>query len=175
MSGNGSGSRGGGGDKRCQTENTDSDDSSGGGDAESRRLPAIWGAAPKSLSYIRRKLDGGCSQLPITTSPDQPRNITTGAGHSKERGQLREIAEGRRGARSAVAEARREEKPSRRLHRAHTFVGTVTYMSPERLNGDEYSYSSDVWSLGMMLLTTALGRLPFETNNTYWDVLHCIR
>ncbi|CBJ26035.1 Mitogen-activated protein kinase kinase (MAP2K) [Ectocarpus siliculosus] len=61
------------------------------------------------------------------------------------------------------------------LHRARTFVGTITYMSPERINGDEYSYSADVWSLGLMMLTTALGRLPFETNKGYWGVLHCIR
>ena len=61
------------------------------------------------------------------------------------------------------------------LHRAHTFVGTVTYMSPERINGDSYSFSSDVWSMGMMLLTTALGKLPLETKNGYWGVLHSIR
>ena len=63
----------------------------------------------------------------------------------------------------------------RSLHRARTFVGTVTYMSPERINGDEYSYSSDVWSLGMMLLTTALGKLPYGTGKGYWGVLHCVR
>ena len=63
----------------------------------------------------------------------------------------------------------------RTLHRAHTFVGTVTYMSPERINGDSYSFSSDVWSMGMMLLTTALGKLPLETKNGYWGVLHSIR
>lgn len=61
------------------------------------------------------------------------------------------------------------------LHRAHTFVGTVTYMSPERINGDGYSYSADVWSLGMTILTTALGKLPVETGNGYWGVLHSIR
>lgn len=61
------------------------------------------------------------------------------------------------------------------LHRTHTFVGTVTYMSPERINGDGYSYSADVWSLGMTILTTALGRLPVETRNGYWGVLHSIR
>lgn len=61
------------------------------------------------------------------------------------------------------------------LHRAHTFVGTITYMSPERINGDAYSYSSDIWSLGLSLLTTALGRLPLETKDGYWSVLHSIR
>ncbi|CAN0455214.1 unnamed protein product, partial [Discosporangium mesarthrocarpum] len=61
------------------------------------------------------------------------------------------------------------------LHTAQTFVGTVTYMSPERINGEDYSYPSDVWSLGLSLLTTALGRLPFSTKEGYWSVLHSIR
>lgn len=67
------------------------------------------------------------------------------------------------------------EKETRTLSRANTFVGTITYMSPERINGDRYSYSSDIWSLGMTLLTTALGKLPLETKNGYWGVLHCVR
>lgn len=61
------------------------------------------------------------------------------------------------------------------LHKAHTFVGTITYMSPERINGDAYSYSADVWSLGLTLLTTALGKLPLETKNGYWSILHSVR
>lgn len=61
------------------------------------------------------------------------------------------------------------------LNRAHTFVGTLTYMSPERISGDGYSYSSDIWSLGMSLLTTALGKLPLETKHGYWGVLHSVR
>lgn len=67
------------------------------------------------------------------------------------------------------------EKQRNSLHRAHTFVGTVTYMSPERINGDGYSYSADVWSLGMTFITTALGKLPIETKHGYWGVLHSIR
>lgn len=40
-------------------------------------------------------------------------------------------------------------------------VGTVTYMSPERIKGDEYSYDSDMWSLGLTLVECALGRYPY--------------
>jgi serine/threonine protein kinase len=65
--------------------------------------------------------------------------------------------------------------PRPALHTATTFVGTVTYMSPERINGEAYSYSSDVWSLGLSLLTTALGKLPLDTKGGYWSVLHAIR
>lgn len=68
-----------------------------------------------------------------------------------------------------------EDERRNSLHRAHTFVGTLTYMSPERINGEGYSYSSDIWSLGLTLLTTALGKLPLETKNGYWGVLYSIR
>ncbi len=42
-----------------------------------------------------------------------------------------------------------------------SWVGTVTYMSPERIRGDEYSYDSDVWSMGLTLVECALGRYPY--------------
>ncbi|KAJ8097965.1 kinase-like domain-containing protein [Lipomyces tetrasporus] len=45
---------------------------------------------------------------------------------------------------------------------ADTFVGTSTYMSPERIQGAAYSVKSDVWSLGLMLLELAIGHFPFE-------------
>ncbi|CAM9981878.1 unnamed protein product [Choristocarpus tenellus] len=48
-------------------------------------------------------------------------------------------------------------------------------MSPERIRGEDYSYASDVWSLGLSLLTTALGKLPFSNKAGYWSVLHFIR
>ncbi|KAJ7741374.1 ste7-like protein [Mycena metata] len=45
---------------------------------------------------------------------------------------------------------------------ADTFVGTSTYMSPERIQGSPYSVKSDVWSLGISLIEIALGRFPFS-------------
>jgi serine/threonine protein kinase len=44
---------------------------------------------------------------------------------------------------------------------ATAWVGTVTYMSPERLTGSGYSFSADVWSLGIVLAESALGRYPY--------------
>ncbi|EDK39742.2 hypothetical protein PGUG_03840 [Meyerozyma guilliermondii ATCC 6260] len=41
---------------------------------------------------------------------------------------------------------------------ADTFVGTSTYMSPERIQGMNYGIKSDVWSMGLMLLELASGR-----------------
>lgn len=49
-----------------------------------------------------------------------------------------------------------------RRGRAHSFVGTATYMSPERLQGEPYGPPADVWSLGLTLLTLALGAYPLE-------------
>ncbi|QSL65862.1 hypothetical protein MERGE_000141 [Pneumocystis wakefieldiae] len=48
---------------------------------------------------------------------------------------------------------------------ADTFVGTSTYMSPERIQGAKYSVKSDVWSLGMTLLELAIGRFPLTSNS----------
>lgn len=41
---------------------------------------------------------------------------------------------------------------------ADTFVGTSTYMSPERIQGLNYGIKSDVWLMGLMLLELASGR-----------------
>ena len=52
---------------------------------------------------------------------------------------------------------------------ADTFVGTSTYMSPERISGDPYSVKSDVWSLGITLVELALGRFPFVQDDSTTD------
>lgn len=44
----------------------------------------------------------------------------------------------------------------------HTVVGTTRYMSPERLRGKVYTRSSDVWSVGLVLLEMLRGDSPFE-------------
>ena len=44
-----------------------------------------------------------------------------------------------------------------------TFVGTVTYMSPERATGGAYSFPADVWSVGMILFQLSTGSFPFPT------------
>lgn len=42
-------------------------------------------------------------------------------------------------------------------------IGTIRYMSPERLAGAGYGVAADVWSLGVVLLEMAARRLPFES------------
>lgn len=48
--------------------------------------------------------------------------------------------------------------------KAMTFVGTVRYMSPERLTGQPYSDASDLWALGFMLIELATGNYPLPLN-----------
>ncbi|XP_048471724.1 dual specificity mitogen-activated protein kinase kinase 1, partial [Rhincodon typus] len=43
---------------------------------------------------------------------------------------------------------------------ANSFVGTRSYMSPERLQGTHYSVQSDIWSMGLSLVEMAIGRYP---------------
>ncbi|ODQ54643.1 Pkinase-domain-containing protein [Saitoella complicata NRRL Y-17804] len=47
---------------------------------------------------------------------------------------------------------------------ADTFVGTSTYMSPERIQGAQYSVKSDVWSFGITLIELAAGSFPFPSS-----------
>ncbi|KAF0991498.1 hypothetical protein HZS_974 [Henneguya salminicola] len=44
---------------------------------------------------------------------------------------------------------------------ANTFVGTRSYMAPERLQGTKYSVRSDIWSLGILLVELVTGRYPY--------------
>ncbi|KNC73887.1 hypothetical protein SARC_13554, partial [Sphaeroforma arctica JP610] len=41
---------------------------------------------------------------------------------------------------------------------ANTFVGTRSYMAPERLLGGPYAVQSDIWSLGLSIMEMAIGR-----------------
>merc|ERR1712048_744356 len=49
---------------------------------------------------------------------------------------------------------------------ANSFVGTRSYMAPERLQGTNYSVRSDIWSLGLSLVELALGRYPIPCLST---------
>jgi len=42
-----------------------------------------------------------------------------------------------------------------------TFVGTATYMSPERVLGEDYSFAADIWSLGLCVYELASGIYPY--------------
>lgn len=72
-------------------------------------------------------------------------------------------------------EKKLHEQDVNKLHRAHTFVGTTTYMAPERIDGQDYSYSSDIWSFGLSMMTLSLGRLPFDSSGGFWHILQSVR
>jgi len=50
------------------------------------------------------------------------------------------------------------------LSKCSSWVGTVTYMSPERIQAASHSFDSDIWALGLSLIECALGRYPYPKN-----------
>lgn len=57
---------------------------------------------------------------------------------------------------------------------AKTFVGTVKYMSPNRISGKKHSAKSDIWSLGLVALECALGYYPYGADDnklTFFQLL----
>src|SRR4029077_5990340 len=46
-------------------------------------------------------------------------------------------------------------------------TGTLPYMSPEQLQGEETGPRSDIWSLGVMLYEMSSGKRPFRGENLY--------
>lgn len=56
---------------------------------------------------------------------------------------------------------------------ADSFVGTATYMAPERALGKDYSFKSDVWSVGMVLYEFATGSYPFN-HKAFLDLYECL-
>ena len=57
---------------------------------------------------------------------------------------------------------------------SNTFVGTFLYMSPERLLGEMYNSSSDIWSVGVMMIQLWTKAYPFENIKSPIDLLSVI-
>jgi len=58
---------------------------------------------------------------------------------------------------------------------AGTFVGTMNYMSPERMEGEKYTYEGDIWSLGIVLHELASGQYPYKETTGFLEMLEQIK
>eukprot|EP01064_Diplonema_japonicum_P008279 TRINITY_DN15762_c0_g1_i1.p1 TRINITY_DN15762_c0_g1~~TRINITY_DN15762_c0_g1_i1.p1 ORF type:complete len:516 (+),score=90.78 TRINITY_DN15762_c0_g1_i1:46-1593(+) len=54
---------------------------------------------------------------------------------------------------------------------ANTFVGTLAYMSPERCRAEDYSFPSDIWSLGLVLFYLLTATPPYNTCHPLFAII----
>jgi len=55
-----------------------------------------------------------------------------------------------------------------------TFLGTFKYMSPERIRNQPYSYGSDIWSFGLVMMECATGIYPFHEHTNCIEMAQTI-
>lgn len=55
-----------------------------------------------------------------------------------------------------------------------TFVGTFKYMSPERIQNCPYSFASDIWSFGLVMIECATGIYPFHEHSNCIEMAQTI-
>lgn len=58
---------------------------------------------------------------------------------------------------------------------AKTMVGTPYYLSPEIVEGQPYSFKSDIWSLGIILYELCALKPPFTADSMHFLALRIVR
>jgi len=56
---------------------------------------------------------------------------------------------------------------------SHTFLGTMSYLSPERITSSAYSYPADIWALGLTFRFALTGQVP-KQHPDYFHMLDII-
>jgi len=72
-----------------------------------------------------------------------------------------------------VAKVRPVDTASEHLTSSGVVIGTLGYMSPEQLAGQEVDARSDIFSIGVMVVEALTGRWPFQ-GDTYGELLASI-
>lgn len=141
-----------------------------GGCDEEPTLASIAQQALIGLSFLHK-----CAQLHRDLKPGNFLLSKKGEVKIADFGILRQMDEGSGGSDDINSPTIGKKSDDEAIPRVQTFVGTATFMSPERIDGREYSYPSDIWSFGLSLLTVAIGKLPINTDGGYWSILQSIR
>ncbi|CAN0431291.1 unnamed protein product, partial [Discosporangium mesarthrocarpum] len=56
-----------------------------------------------------------------------------------------------------------------------TVVGTVRYMSPERLYGEAYGSPADVWGLGLVMIECVTQEAPYADGYSQIEILQTLK
>ena len=57
-----------------------------------------------------------------------------------------------------------------------TFCGTLDYVPPEMVQGENYNYRTDIWSIGVLAYEFLAGKPPFEKRSrmdTLNSIMNC--
>ena len=57
----------------------------------------------------------------------------------------------------------------------NSFIGTLVYIAPEKIDKGSYSFPSDVWSLGLVLIEMITGEYPYGHCGNLIDLCNSIK